>query len=155
HAYNVFQPAVEPLQSRLTVLDWGVAMRTHVVTQPHHVCGFALYVFVDVPDKGHLDVIRYPWLKIDCQFCSAFIALGHLQPDSFPRWSLEISGEAPQFVGVERRRMMQADDQCGVDLIQRTTKLVRDENCRIVLQLGPFAPEVRGKDEQCALIGAF
>src|SRR5262249_13039648 len=120
-------------QSRLTVLDWGVAMWTHVVTQPRHVGGFALYVLVDIPDKGHLDVIRYPWLKIDDQFGSAFAALGHLQPDSFPRWSLEVSGEAPQFVGVKRRRMMQADDERGVDLIQCTTKLVRDEDCRIIL----------------------
>src|SRR5215471_9263064 len=137
------------------VLDRDVAVRTHIVTQPYHVGGFALYVLVDVPDKGHFDVIRYTWLKIDDQFCSAFTSLGHLQPNSFPRWSLEVSGEAPQLVGVEWRRMMQADDQRSVDLIQRTAELVRDKDCRIVLQLGPFAPEVRGKDKQCVLIGAF
>ncbi len=82
-------------------------------------------------DEDHFGFIRDTWIEIDGDLTRALRLLRHLQPYALARHSLEIGGESPKLVALERRCVMKPHDQRGVNLIEHPAEAVSDEGHQV------------------------
>src|SRR5688572_21789752 len=115
-------------------------MRADVMPEALHIVGAAQQMFVNVFAEDDFLLDRDGGIEIHFQLARTFRPARELDPELFPGERFEIGGVAPKLILRERLRVMQPDDERGVNVVEEAVEAIADVYRRMPDQLRALAP---------------